>query len=92
MEKNEKRFLMNLPDSTKVLINQGVYSLYNLKSSSEHGAKFALFAEKDVVFLLSEDGTVISKEPIHPGIEISTPVNFPNLKMPMSLKVNGLAC
>lgn len=92
MEKNEKKPLMNLPESTKVLINQGVYSLYSLKEPTANAAKFALFADNEIVYLLAEDGSVIAKEPSSASIHIVAPISFPDLKMPMSLKVNGLAC
>lgn len=90
MSENEKKPLMNLPESTKVLVNQGVYSLYSLKKAANN-AVFALFANQDI-YLLSDDGTVLSKQSAENGIEVFEPINFPELKMPASLKVNGIAC
>lgn len=89
MTNNEKKPLMNLPESTKVLVNQGVYSLYSLKKANE--AVYALFADRDV-YLLKQDGSVLSKQSVDSPVEISEPINFPELKMPVSLKVNGIAC
>ena len=89
MTNNEKKPLMNLPESTKILVNQGVYSLYSLKKASE--AAYALFANQDI-YLLTFDGTVLSKQSSELPPEISEPINFPELKMPVSLKVNGIAC
>lgn len=90
MSENEKKPLMNLPESTKVLINQGVYSLYSLKQVANDAA-FALFANQDI-YLLSVDGTVLSKQSGENAVQVAEPINFPELKMPTSLKVNGIAC
>lgn len=90
MSENEKKPLMNLPESTKVLVNQGVYSLYSLKKTA-NDAVYALFANQDIYFL-KIDGTVISKHSAETSVDVAEPVSFPELQMPASLKVNGIAC
>jgi hypothetical protein len=78
--KTAKTPLMNLPTETKELINQGIFSLYALSSTSskENNADFVLYTGMHA-FLLDYSGTVVRELGSKVKFDIRQAINFPEI-------------
>ncbi len=79
--------LKDLPTEVKVLINNGVYSLYSVKNRP--GVAYVLLTTAKNVFPLTVDGNVVPEIVIQiSDVELGPPVFFNELEPPPAMKLN----
>ncbi len=80
--------LKSLPVDVKVLVNDGVYSIYSVKNPQDFA--YVLVTDKQKLYALSTDGDIVAGVVLKQlsDVELGALVHFPGLDPRQTLKLN----
>ena len=87
-DKKCNKFLEKLPIPIKELINDGVYSLYQIENSNDLPPEYLLMTDDNEYYKIDSTGEVVNKIKNIDSYPIKASITFPEIISKYSLKVN----